>query len=130
MRETSPRIAAWLAALTLSLSFEAAVASNTKLPDPPTRGTASWYGAECAGKAMANGKPFDPAALTCASWFYPLGTKLEVRCGNRSVIVECSDRGPARRLVAKGRIIDLSRAAFEQLGDIRNGILQVNIKTK
>lgn len=85
------------------------------------RGVASWYGAECAGRLMANGKKFDPDKLTCASWFFPLGTKLVVRydlgptVGSACVFVEVTDRGPARRLVARGRIIDLSRAAFDCL---------------
>lgn len=89
--------------------------------------TASWYGRAHAGRLMANGRPFDPDALTCASWFYPLGTVLRVTNGSRSVEVIVTDRGPARRLVADGRLIDLSRAAFRRIGHLRDGLIEVTI---
>lgn len=87
-------------------------------------GTASWYGSECAGKLMANGQPFDPAKLTCAAWRWPLGTRLRVSFGQKSVVVFLTDRGPARRL---NRVIDLSEAAFKQLADPKLGLVEVNI---
>lgn len=98
-------------------------------------GTASWYGSPrdgTAGKPMANGKPFNPAALTCASWAYPLGTRLRVTdtANGRSVIVTCSDRGPNKRLVAKGRVIDLSAAAFDRLSDRTAGIVPVRVEVE
>lgn len=88
---------------------------------------ASWYGAECAGKPMANGKPFNPNALTCASWKYPLGTRLKVCHKNCTVFVTVTDRGPAKRL---GRDIDLSRAAFKQLCPLEVGLAEVEIYEK
>jgi rare lipoprotein A len=91
---------------------------------PPTSGTASWYGREAAGKRMANGELFDPAKYTCACWGYPLGTELQVRHGDRSVIVKVTDRGPARRL---RRVIDLSEAAFAWLADCKTGLIKVTI---
>lgn len=97
----------------------------------PTEGVASWYGEELEGEMMANGEPFDPEKLTCASWFYPLGTRLEVwhRRGEgwRCVVVEVTDRGPSKKLVKEGRIIDLSKAAFSRLGDLDKGLIQVEI---
>ena len=41
-------------------------------------GVASWYGEDHRGKLMANGRPFDPDALTCATWDHPFGTRLKV----------------------------------------------------
>lgn len=76
---------------------------------------------------MANGKPFDPKKLTAAAWKIPLGTKVKVTSGDRTVIVTITDRGPNKRLVKQGRIIDLSRAAFLQLGDLRAGLLPVSV---
>jgi rare lipoprotein A (peptidoglycan hydrolase) len=38
--------------------------------------------------------------------------------GNRSEIVEITERGPAKRRFREGRTIDLSRAAFERLADL------------
>jgi rare lipoprotein A len=92
---------------------------------PPTTGTASFYGDELRGRKMANGKPFDPDKLTCASWFYPLGTILKVQHEEHTVYVEVTDRGPARRLVAKGRIIDLSDYAFRCICDPEKGLCDV-----
>lgn len=94
------------------------------------RGEASWYGAAFKGKLMANGKPYDPEGFTCACWFYPLGTRLKVTADNgKSVIVEVTDRGPAKRLTKDGRIIDLSRAAFAYLARPGLGLLKVTVET-
>lgn len=76
---------------------------------------------------MANGQPFDPEALTAASWFFPLGTWVNVSSGERSITVEITDRGPAKRLVQQGRVIDLSHAAFARLGDPKRGLIPVEI---
>src|SRR3954463_8258129 len=83
-------------------------------------GAASWYGEAHRGKLMANGKKFDPDKLTAASWFYPLGTRVRVTIRSpefevRSVMVTITDRGPAKRLVEQGRVIDLGRAAFQRI---------------
>ena len=76
---------------------------------------------------MANCHPFNPDKLTAASWFYDLGTKVVVTRANRSVVVEITDRGPAKRLVKAGRKIDLSRAAFVKLGNPTAGLIDVTI---
>ena len=89
--------------------------------------TASWYGEEHRGKLMANGRPFNPDALTAASWFHPLGTRLRVTSGDSSVVVTITDRGPARRLVRQGRVIDLSAAAFRRLAGPELGLVDVTI---
>ena len=90
-------------------------------------GQASWYGEDHRGKLMANGRPFDPSKLTCASWFYPFGTRLTVTHKGKSVSVVCTDRGPNKRLVRKGRTIDLSEAAFARLADRRLGLIKVTV---
>lgn len=77
---------------------------------------------------MANTRPFNPDRLTCASWFYPLGTQLVVRSKDKSVRVEVTDRGPAKRLVAEGRIIDLSKAAFGKLADHKLGLIPITVE--
>lgn len=94
---------------------------------PPTVGVASWYGDECKGRTMANGKPFDPDALTCASWHYPFGTRLKItnEDSGESVIATCTDRGPAIRLK---RIIDLSSAAFKQIAPLKQGLVTVRVE--
>ncbi len=103
------------------------VVSNTCFSaDFPKTGTASWYGDECRGLPQANGKPFVPEAMTVASWHHKLGTKLRVTADSgKSVVVTVEDRGPAKRLVAKGRILDLSAGAFSQLADRKVGLVVI-----
>lgn len=96
--------------------------------DTRTTTIASFYGAECSENLMANGKPFKPEALTCASWFYPLGTRLKVSSGNKYVVVEVTDRGPAKRLADQGRTLDLSEGAFKKLSQTNVGLIAVTIK--
>ncbi len=89
---------------------------------------ASWYGEQHRGLPMANGQRFDPDNLTAASWFFDLGTKVVVTHENRSVVVEITDRGPAKRLVQAGRRIDLSRAAFAKLANPDLGLIDVVVR--
>jgi rare lipoprotein A len=91
---------------------------------------ASWYGEQHRGLPMANGQPFNPDKLTAASWFFDLGTKVVVTHAQRSVVVDITDRGPAKRLVKEGRKIDLSRAAFAKLANPDHGHIEVTIKKR
>jgi rare lipoprotein A (peptidoglycan hydrolase) len=91
--------------------------------------TASWYGKECQGRKTASGEVFNPAALTAASGEYQIGSRVKVtnaRTG-RSVEVLINDRGPAKRLARQGRKIDLSRAAFARIADLKDGVVPVKI---
>jgi rare lipoprotein A len=88
---------------------------------------ASWYGEEHRGLLMANGQQFNPDNLTAASWRFALGTKVMVTHANRSVVVEITDRGPAKRLFQEGRRIDLSRAAFAKLANPDFGLIDVTV---
>ena len=99
----------------------------------PQKGLASWYGEADRGKLMANGKRFDPDKLTAASWFYPLGTRVRVTISSpnfeaRSVLVTITDRGPAKRLVRRGRVIDLGLAAFQRIADADLGLVEVTVE--
>ncbi|ATR81919.1 septal ring lytic transglycosylase RlpA family protein [Pseudomonas sp. FFUP_PS_473] len=89
-------------------------------------GTASYYGARHHGKRTASGEPFNQRALTAAHRSLPFGTQVRVTNLNnqRSVVVRINDRGPHTR----GRLIDLSRAAAEQLGMIRSGTARVRVQ--
>jgi rare lipoprotein A (peptidoglycan hydrolase) len=95
------------------------------------------------GCLMASGKELDDQAYTAASWDYPFGTKLEVcsrevRQGadrqptSRScVVLSVTDRGPAKRLYRQGRIIDLSRQAFQAVcGSLSQGLCHVSISPR
>jgi rare lipoprotein A len=87
----------------------------------------TWYGDSLRGKRMANGHPFDPDALTAASWNYPLGSRLKVVYGRKTVRVAVTDRGGARAFMQFGKTVDLSRAAFAQLAQPAMGTLPVKI---
>jgi rare lipoprotein A len=77
-------------------------------------GNASWYGPGLHGRRTASGQRFNQNAMTAAHRTLPMGTRVRVRNlrNNRSVVVTINDRGPH----ARGRIIDLSRAAARSLG--------------
>lgn len=115
--------------LLLATGFPASGQNASGPPKPPpNKGIASWYGEAHRGKLMANGKKFDPDKFTAASWFYPLGTKVRVTLEGtprRSVLVTITDRGPARRLVREGRIIDLGHAPFRRLAHPDLGLVSV-----
>jgi rare lipoprotein A len=75
-------------------------------------GLASYYGTELAGQPTASGEPFNPYGFTAAHNTLPLGTRLVVFYGGRSVEVVVNDRGP----YTGGRELDLSQGAAEYLG--------------
>jgi len=85
-------------------------------------GRASWYDLEAK---TASGEAMDSQALTAAHPSLPFGSKVTVANldNGRSVVVRINDRGP----FSKGRIIDVSRAAAEQLGMIGAGVARVSV---
>jgi rare lipoprotein A len=92
---------------------------------PVERGEASFYAQSLAGRPTASGEPYKPAELTAAHKTLPFGTLVEVRREDgRRVVVRINDRGPFR----KGRVIDLSRRAAEELGMTRAGVIKVEVR--
>lgn len=91
-------------------------------------GEASWYGPGFHGKETASGETFDTNRMTAAHPSLPLGTKVKVTNleENKSVEVKINDRGP----YAKGRVIDLSRAAAKKLNMVEDGTAKVKIVAK
>lgn len=89
-------------------------------------GSASYYSSQHQGKRTASGERFDQNALTAAHRQLPFGTRVKVTnlSNDKSVVVRITDRGPRTR----GRLIDLSRAAAEQLGMLRSGSAQVRVQ--
>ena len=78
------------------------------------KGEASWYGREWHGRKTASGERYDMYALTAAHKTLPMGAMVKVTNlkNNKTVIVRINDRGP----FVRGRIIDLSKSAKQQLG--------------
>ena len=87
------------------------------------RGNASWYGPGFHGKRTASGERYDMNALTAAHRTLPFGTLVRVKSlvNGREVLVRITDRGP----FIGGRILDLSRAAANELGMLGLGFKQV-----
>jgi rare lipoprotein A len=89
------------------------------------RGSASYYAAKFDGRRTASGERFDNDAMTAAHRTLPFGTLVRVTnvANGRSVIVRINDRGPFTR----GRTIDVSRAAAEELGLVARGHATVEL---
>ena len=89
------------------------------------RGTASWYGLQFHGRLTANGERYDMYDLTAAHKTLPFNTIVSVHNlqTGRSVRVRINDRGP----FVDGRVIDLSKAAAEQLGMAEIGLRPVSL---
>jgi rare lipoprotein A len=88
-------------------------------------GSASFYANSLAGRRTASGVPYRPRELVAAHPSLPFGTRLRVENlrNGRTVEVTVIDRGP----FARGRILDLSRRAAEELDFIRQGHTRVRI---
>lgn len=78
------------------------------------------------GRRTANGEIFNTYELTAAHKTLPFGTKVRVtnEANGKSVVVRINDRGP----FVKGRIIDLSTAAFASIGSTDSGIAKVKLE--
>ncbi len=88
-------------------------------------GVASWYGPGFHGKYTANGEVYDQSEHTAAHRTLQMPSVVRVTNldTGQSTTVRINDRGP----YARSRIIDVSRAAAEDLGLIRNGTARVRI---
>ena len=89
-------------------------------------GQASWYGPGFHGNSTANGEPYNQNLPSAAHRTLPMPTIVRVtNLGNgRTAVVRVNDRGP----FASGRIIDLSKAAAEQLDMVQAGVAQVRVE--
>jgi len=86
-------------------------------------GRASYYSDRLAGRHTANGDRYRPELYTAASRDLPFGTIVRVvREDGRAVTVRVNDRGP---FGDHSRILDLSRAAAEQIDMIHAGVVTI-----
>ena len=87
--------------------------------------SSSWYGPGYAGHRTASGQRFDPKQPTAASKNLPLGSTVRVTNpkNGKSAEVKITDRGPAMR----GRELDLSSGAAQQIGVKKAGVAPVEI---
>ncbi|MCW5963703.1 MAG: septal ring lytic transglycosylase RlpA family protein [Bryobacterales bacterium] len=89
-------------------------------------GIASWYGHPYHGRRTANGEIYDQEKMTAAHPSLKFHTWVEVRNLDNGLetTVRINDRGP----FAKGRAIDLSRAAARAIAMLGPGTARVRVK--
>lgn len=89
------------------------------------RGSASYYAAKFEGRRTASGERYDDDEMTAAHRTLPFGSLVRVTnlATGRSVVVRVNDRGPFTR----GRTIDVSRAAADELGLVARGHADVEL---
>ena len=89
-------------------------------------GVASWYGPGFHGKYTANGEVYDQSDRTAAHRTLQMPSVLRVTNldNGQSTVVRVNDRGP----FARSRVLDLSRAAAEELGMVGRGTANVRIE--
>ena len=89
-------------------------------------GIVSWYADKFHGMKTSSGELYNKNELTAAHKTLPYGTKVKVTNvkNGKSVIVKINDRGPH----SKSRVLDLSKAAFNQIGSVDAGILNIEME--
>jgi len=92
-------------------------------------GHASWYGGKNDGfdfRRTASGEIMHPEARTCAHPYLPFGTVVRVEnlSSGKTTVLRVNDRGPYIR----GRIIDVSRFAAEEIGLLKHGVSKVRVR--
>jgi rare lipoprotein A (peptidoglycan hydrolase) len=87
---------------------------------------ASWYGPNFQGMETASGETFDMYDYTCAHKDYPFGLWLKVTntSNNETTFCLVNDRGP----YVKGRDLDLSYAAAQEIQMVEQGVSEVRIE--
>lgn len=95
-------------------------------PDYDEVGLASWYGEAFQWRPTASGELFDMYMPSAAHKTLPLPSIVEVTNldNGKRIKVRVNDRGP----FVDGRIIDLSRAAADELGMVRAGVARVRVR--
>ena len=89
-------------------------------------GTGTYYADMFVGRGTANGETYSHEELTAAHPTLPFHTMLKVTNvhTNLSVEVRVNDRGP----YAGDHIIDLTQSAFDTIGNLSSGILDLRIE--
>lgn len=118
----------------LALLVGAAGCASGPAPEPmrtvdtgwQQEGEASWYGPGFHGRQTASGEVYDMEAMTAAHNQLPFGSRIRVLNldNGRETQVRINDRGP----FARGRVLDLSRAAARAIGMLGPGTARVRIE--
>jgi rare lipoprotein A len=119
-------VSAALVALLLLAGIDAQARTHSGRSEVFKAGMASYYHDRFHGRRTASGARYDKNSYSAAHKSLPLGTQVRVtdsRSG-KSVVVRINDRGP----YARGRVIDLSRAAAQEIGLTRKGVTKVELE--
>jgi len=89
------------------------------------RGLASWYGKKFHGRKTSNGETYDMYKSSAAHKTLPFNTYVRVHnlYNGKKLDVRINDRGP----FVRGRIIDLSYKAAQELGIVGPGTATVEV---
>lgn len=89
-------------------------------------GIASYYADKFHGRPTASGEIFDMNRPSAAHKELPLGTVVRVQNlqNGKSIVLRINDRGP----FVKGRIIDVSLAAAQELDFVESGTVPVRLE--
>jgi rare lipoprotein A len=106
-----------------------ATQTPTTQPPPETEPTEGETSGSCrvsyydGGGRTASGETLDGSALTAAHRNLPFNARVRVTnvATGQSVIVRINDRGP----YVSGRCLNLTRAAFDAIGDLDSGVMSV-----
>lgn len=120
------RVVLSLAGVFMLLLALPALATVKAAPGKVQYGIASYYHDSLHGNKTASGQVYDKNRVSAAHKTLPLGSKVKVTDleTGRSIVVRINDRGP----FIKGRVIDLSRRAANELDLIKRGIARVEVK--
>jgi rare lipoprotein A len=90
------------------------------------KGKASFYADKHQNQKTANGERYDHNLNTAAHRTIPFGSQLKVTNveNGKSVVATVNDRGP----YARGRIVDLSKSAFDSIASTSTGVIDVQIE--
>lgn len=90
----------------------------------PQTGIASWYDPSATSPEL-----FKTWGVTCAMRKIVYGEYYRV-CNldnQKCVFVRHNDFGPSKAMFRRGRIIDLSKAAFRKIADLDKGLIRVEV---
>ena len=102
------------------------ITKETKKSSIYQEGKASYMSYSMDGGPTASGVKFSVKELTAAHKTLKFGTLVKVtnKKNGKSVIVKIIDRGP----FTKGRVIDMSPAAFKEIASLNDGVANVTLE--
>lgn len=115
--------------LLLALPLSLMAQSTSSKSDQSLKGTASFYGNQFNGAKTATGEIFKQKNFTAASNNFKFHSWVKVTNleNNKSVIVRINDRMHPKS-AQKGRVVDLTKAAAQQLGIGLKGLVKVLVE--